>query len=368
VAFDLSDIDDRSNVVLHASLIDNHDAFALDDEAWLVLGVVRKGRVLIVGTPNKVLHAFFDHEATQKVATVTYLDPADLKESKYKQKARAGEYDLVIFDRCAPATEDDLPLANTLFIDALPPPWKKDGLPKLKNPHVKGWLSQDPLLRYLSALYEIGIDEAFRFELDPAQNPGVPPRTPRLLESDKDAAVMFSLSRQSFRDVVMAFSIINDRGEWNTNWPLQPSFPLFLRNVLYTLGNVSDATGEESVQPGQVKVLRPDAAVDAIEVTDPKGTPQTLNRGTRAEFAFGKTEEVGVYQVQWAKTQREFAVNLLDPDESNIEPRPAVEIGNVRVSAGEARVQARETWKWIAAAALVLLLLEWYVYNRRIFV
>ena len=33
-----------------------------------------------------------------------------------------------------------------------------------------------------------------------------------------------------------------------------------------------------------------------------------------------------------------------------------------------ARVQARETWKWIAAAALVLLLLEWYVYNRRIFV
>jgi von Willebrand factor type A domain/Aerotolerance regulator N-terminal len=369
VAFDLSDIDDRSNVVLHASLVDNHDAFSLDDEAWLVLGVVRKGRVLIVGTPNKILHAFFDHPATQKVATVAYLDPADLKdEKKYRQPARAGAYDLVVFDRCAPATEDDLPLANTFFIDALPPPWKKDGLPTLKNPHVKGWLSQDPLLRYLSALYEVGIDEAFRFELDPAKNPGVPPRTPRLLESDKDAAVMFSLSRQSFRDVVMAFSIISDKGEWNTNWPLQPSFPLFLRNVLYTLGNVSDATGEESVQPGQVKVLRPDVAVDQIEVTDPKGTPQALGRGNRAEFAFGKTEDVGVYQVRWGKAEREFAVNLLDPDESNLEPRPAVEVGGVKVTAGEARLQARETWKWIAAAALVLLLLEWYVYNRRIFV
>jgi hypothetical protein len=179
---------------------------------------------------------------------------------------------------------------------------------------------------------------------------------------------MFSLSRQSFRDVVMAFAILNEDGAWNTNWPLQPSFPLFLRNVLYTLGNVSDATGEESVQPGQVKVIRPDVAVDSIEVTDPKGTPQTLNRGTRAEFAFGKTEEVGVYEVAWANARREFAVNLLDADESNIEPRPSIEVGGQKVTAGEARVQARETWKWIAAAALVLLLLEWYVYNRRIFV
>src|SRR5262249_28458571 len=159
------------------------------------------------------------------VAAVEYLDPADLKDpAKYGQRARAGDWDLVVFDRCTPATPDDLPLANTLFIDELPPPWKKQGLPKLKNPHIKGWAPQDPLLRYLTALYEIGIDEAFRFELDPSKNPGVPPRTPRLLESDKDATVMFSLSRQSFRDVVMAFALLDDKGGWDTNWPLQPSF------------------------------------------------------------------------------------------------------------------------------------------------
>lgn len=370
VSFDLTDLDARTNLVLHASLVDHQDQFAPDDQAWLVLGVVRKGKVLIVGPDNKILHAFFDHPATRKVATVDYLDPADLdKRDKYTQKARAGEWDLVVFDRCTPATQDDLPLSNTLFIDALPPPWKKDGLPKLKNPHIKGWASQDPLLRYLRALYEVGIDEAFRFELDPAKNPGVPPRTPRLLESDKDAALMFSLSRQSFRDVVMAFAILTDRGDWNTNWPLQPSFPLFLRNVLYTLGNVNDATGEEPVQAGQVKVLRPDVAVAEVEVTGPAGNPETLRRGSRPDFAFGKTDRLGVYHVRWeGGGQRFFSVNLLDADESNIEPRPDVEIGGIKVAAGEARVQARETWKWIALAALVCLLLEWYVYNRRIFV
>jgi hypothetical protein len=37
--------------------------------------------------------------------------------------------------------------------------------------------------------------------------------------------------------------------------------PLFMRNVLYTLGDVADAAGEERTQPGEVKPLRPDAAV-----------------------------------------------------------------------------------------------------------
>jgi hypothetical protein len=372
--FELSGIDERANIVLHASLIDWKDQFALDDEAWQIMGVVRKARVLIAGPPNPVLHAFFDNASTQKVATVTYIGTEDLKDAaKYARPARDGQYDLVIFDRCAPATLDDMPVGNTLFIGDVPPPWKKKGLPALKNPHVKGWLGKDPLLRYLAALYEIGIDEAFRFELDPAKNPGVPPRVPRLLESDKDSALLFALPRESFRDVVMAFPLVTETGDWNTNWPLQPSFPLFLRNVLYTLGNVSDAATEPPLQPGQVKVLRPDVAVPEIEVADlahPVDNPsETLRRGHRADFNYGKTKYVGVYEVTWAGGgQRLFAVNLLDPDESNIEPRPEFQVGSTKVTAGEATMQARETWKWVAVAALALLLLEWFVYNRRIFV
>ncbi len=371
-AFELSGIDERASVVLHASLIDWKDQFALDNEAWQIMGVVRKARVLIAGPSNPVLHAFFDNASTQKVAAVTYIDRDDLKDTaKYARPARDGQYDLVIFDRCAPATVDDMPVGNTLFIGDVPPPWKKDGLPKLKNPHVKGWLSKDPLLRYLAALYEIGIDEAFRFELDPSKDPRVPPRVPRLLESDKDSALLFALPRESFRDVVMAFPLVTDTGDWDTNWPLQPSFPLFLRNVLYTLGNVSDAATEPPTQPGQVKVLRPDVAVPEIEVTGPAvgATPETLRRGHRADFSYGKTEQVGVYDVTWAGGgQRLFAVNLLDPEESNVEPRPEFQVGSTRVTAGAATMQARETWKWVAVAALALLLLEWFVYNRRIFV
>ena len=191
-----------------------------------------------------------------------------------------------------------------------------------------------------------------------------------MIESDQNSTLLLTLSRQSFTDLVMAFPILDEKNDWNTNWPLSPSFPLFLRNVLYSLGNISDGASEETVQPGQPKSLRPDQAVSQIEVTDPAGGAKNLNRGTRADFSYGDTNLVGVYRVAWNDAiQRSFAVNLLDAEESNIEPRQVVQIGaGESISGVKDRSQPRELWKWMVAAALGLLLLEWYIYNRRVYV
>jgi hypothetical protein len=364
--FLVSDLDDRAKVVLHARLRGHKDSFPLDDEAWLVVGAIRKARVLIVGPGNKPLSAFFDHPATQKVAAVTYLPPEALgDDARYRQPAHEGAWDLVIFDRCGPAKEQEMPAANTYFIDALPPPWKKDDMARIKNPAVKGWLDKNPLMSYLRGLHEIGIDDAFRFDL---KDPRVPPRTPRLIESDSDTALLFTLTRQSFTDLVQTFAIV-DGDKFNTTWPLHPSFPLFLRNVTYVLGNVGDAAGEETIRPGQVKTLRPDVAVKEIEVVNPEGKAEALQREARPEFSYGKTDRVGVYEVRWeGKDQRSFAVNLLDAEESNVEPRGEIQIGEANIKAGASAGQPRDTWKWIALAALLLLLLEWYIYNRRVYI
>ena len=104
-------------------------------------------------------------------------------------------------------------------------------------------------------------------------------------------------------------------------------------------------------------------------MTAPNGTETTLERGTRADFAYGATDRVGVYEATWDQDgHRRFAVNLLDPDESNLEPRTAVKIGAEQVQAGSTRRQPRELWKVAVLAGLALLLLEWYVYNRRVFI
>jgi hypothetical protein len=367
VTFQVSNLDDRAGAVLHASLVDHRDHLALDDEAWLVVGVVRKARVLVVGPSNPALHAFFDQPSAAKLATVAYLAPSDLKDdAKYRKPAREGAYDLIIFDRCAPETETELPLANTFFIDSVPPPWKRAEMKPLQNPDIKGRLKDNPLLRYLSSVHTIGLTEAFRFDL---KDPRVPPRTPRLIETDRETAVLFTLARQSFTDLVMTFPILNSEGKWTTTWPLHLGFPLFLTNVVTVLGNVEDGVDEEIKRPGDAKVLRPDRAMRSIEVEGPDGTSETLTRTLRTDFVYGPLPRVGVYQVKWdGQVQRSFAVNLLDSAESDLTPRPSIDIGDERIAAGEVKSTPRDVWKWVALAALLLLLLEWYIYNRRVYI
>jgi hypothetical protein len=372
--FQIDDVDERANVVLHAQLRDLdgkpwRDHFQPDNEAWLVVGVVRKARVLIVGLPNKPVRDFFDQPATQRVANVTYLTPDELKNDKlYRQPTREGAFDLVIFDRCSPEKgpkdkEDaNMPLANTFFIDAVPPPMEKPK-DKIADPRVLSWMKEHPLWQYISGLQEIRVSEAFAFNFKEA-----PPRTPRLLESKNDQALMFSLTRQTFTDVVLTFAILDDNDNWVTNWPQQISFPLFLRNLLYTYGNVSDAATEPTLQPGMVKLLRPDATVSKVDVTDPTGSGHTLARDGRAEFVFGKTDQLGAYSVEWDGGKRLFAVNLLDPDESNLEPRGEISIGAAKIASGVEQSQPRDLWKWMAGVALLLAVGEWIIYNRRIFI
>src|SRR5438105_12513079 len=145
-------------------------------------------------------------------------------------------------------------------------------------------------MRHLTALDEIAFSGAFRFVL---KDPRVPPRTSRLLEVDRENAVLFVLERRSFQDLVMTFPLVNDRGEWATTWNLKLSFPVFLRNVLYTLGSVSDAAAEENVAPGELKSLRPDVAVREVEVEDPAGNRSLVPRGLQADFLYKDTERVG---------------------------------------------------------------------------
>ena len=82
---------------------------------------------------------------------------------------------------------------------------------------------------------------------------------------------------------------------------------------------------------------------------------------------FSGTEQVGVYAVKRDDGGlRNFAVNLLDSNESNIEPRDEIRIGSERFSAGQDRPQPRDLWKWILVLAVVLLMMEWYIYNKRV--
>ena len=75
--------------------------------------------------------------------------------------------------------------------------------------------------------------------------------------------------------------------------------------------------------------------------------------------------------LEGTKFVQRFTVNLFDTLESNIAPAKdeSIQIGHVKVE-GHAGYQPvrQETWKWLVLAGLVVLLLEWYIYNRRVYV
>ena len=388
--FELPPLDPARHIELHAYLDKPGDDFPLDDDAWLAVGTMRKAKILIVGPVNTVLDAFFDQEGTKKIATAERMPAADLKDENYRKKARSGEYDLVIFDRCAPEDEADLPTANTFFIDRPPPPWRR-GDKLLKNPLMMPSKQQHPLLRYLTTIWDVRTHEAFLFDVQKNLDPKIAeltqlqdgdprkralPSITRIIETTNQTPLLFTMSRGPHTDVVQTFPLMNDKEELVSDWPLQTSFPLFFRNVLYILGNVDDSVRAVSVSAGEPVILRPEAGFREMVITTPAKKKIDERRRDRNEIVFADTEILGIYRYvvdpqrddkeKDVQSPRAFAVNLLDPNESNIEPRPSIKIGNERIVAGEEKLQTREIWKWILMLTVALLAVEWYLYHRRI--
>ncbi|HJZ60055.1 MAG TPA: VWA domain-containing protein, partial [Gemmataceae bacterium] len=358
VVFVLPDVPESADAALRVRLEGAADAFAFDDTAWLVPGVTRKARVLVIGPDNPLFARFFDAPSTRKIADVTRYGPEKLSDkAAYLDPARDGKFDLVVFDRCGPASEDEMPRANTLFVAHAPPPLRLVDAP-VKNPRVVGWSGAHPVTRRLQGLYEIEIDEAFRL----AQ---LPPKTDRLIESDANLVLLAGVPRPPFTDLVLAFPVVTDDGKWNTLWPLRPSFVVFLRNVVRSFGNVREPLADDVTRPGDVRVFRPGGAA-RVRVRTPSDRTEDIDRGNRAEVAFAGTAELGVYAASYGDEKELFAVNLFDPAESDLAPRGEVRVGSRTVTAGPTRREPRELWKLAVLGGLLVLLVEWWMYARRV--
>ena len=149
---------------------------------------------------------------------------------------------------------------------------------------------------------------------------------------------------------------------------LRVSFPVFVLNVLGYLSE-ADRGGIASVLPGQPVALRPSGSGDKLSVRTPGGRVIALAREPGEAVHFSGTDELGVYEVEEAgQPPHRFAVNLFDSLESNIPPRNTVEIGYDEVTGQAVWEGGRfELWKLLLLAVLGILCLEWYIYNRRVY-
>lgn len=352
------------------------DRLAVDDVAYAAINDAKSNRVLLVTSGNVALEQALATGRTDRLGEIAIEPPAFFESDAYKQKAAAAVYDLVIYDRCVPETA---PRSSTAYIGTLPPgdSWR-DGADSeaITVPQIIDWNRSHPLLAHV----ELGnFDIVDTLVLTP------PPGAATLIDA-AEGPIAAVAARDGYEDVVLGFPIlveVDGALQRNTDWINRHSFPTFWLNVLeYFVG--SQAVGDRSLQPGSAVELRPlSPTTETITVTTPSGREETLRRRGEQPFVFRLTDEVGAYRVTEAgRESQRFAVNLFDPAESDVRLRTdetpedasaaqiaSVKIGNIDVTAAAGAAPARkELWRLLLLAALGILVLEWYVYHRRVYV
>ena len=340
--------------------INQKDHLAVDNVAFTTINQPRPAKVLLVSPGNDALVMALGTERSLTLADVSLADPEILGQSSYQKSASTNAYDLIIYDQCAP---EQMPQCNTLFIGRLPPQKKWQSEEAQSVPQIVDTDRAHPLMQFVE-LGNVRIAEA---------TPLDPPSGSTVL-IDTDAGPIFAIApREGYEDAVLGFEIVDTpAGEANTDWPIRLSFPLFIDNVLGYLGGViGRGPARGTVQPGQSITLQANPASGRVRVESPWGETFGVARDPLGQITFSDTHQIGVYQVRESSTGKvaeRFTVNLFDGAESNIRPQAELEIGH-SVVAAQARWEPtrREGWKYLLIGALGVLLFEWYIFNRRVY-
>jgi hypothetical protein len=386
---------DASTGTLRASLSyeladgQQQDALPLDDYAYAALNDANPGRVLFVSPGNPALAAALATQRSGRLASFELKEPGFLDTDRYQQLAQTGEYELVIFDQCVPRK---MPRANTLFIGRIPPDraWQEAQMgetdetaenepqPSVTGRHVSvptiiDWNRAHPLMAHVE-LGNVAIIDSTVI---------APPAGGDILIDSTAGPLAAIAPRDQFQDAVLGFELVgrNEQEETtiNTNWPRMHSFPTFWFNAIAYLAGASGTEGTGSVPPGRPVELKATGNPAQLTIQTPAGKKQTVRRSTHDVFLFHDTRQPGIYKVSDGnQATQQFAVNLLDRNESDIRVTPSqdstagelaadIHIGNVDIAAMTGITTSRkELWRPILIAALIVLLVEWYVYNRRV--
>ena len=369
--FELTDTDEgRLKLTL-----DYDDALKVDNVAYAAIRPNKQISILLVTPGNNALETALQTPRVQQIASVQVESPAFLNDPAYQTAALDANIDLVIFDQCSPK---QMPSTNTLFIGSVPPTASgsdaapsesKSNVWKFGQPQGPALIldvnRSNPITQYLE-MGSVSIVEART--IDPGESGMV------LMTSD--IGPVFAIApRGPFQDAVLGFSIVQATSEGvgvNTDWGIKRSFPVFVYATVEYLGGGITESSSPSVQPGWPIGLVLSKRFKEFKVVSPDGQTTELVRGDESRHTFTKTEVPGIYQVfakGIEKPVESFCVNLFSSRESDLAVADSIKMGFESVQASGTTIQARkETWRWILLFALALLVIEWIVFNRRVFI
>ncbi|MBZ0279863.1 MAG: BatA and WFA domain-containing protein [Anaerolineae bacterium] len=168
------------------------------------------------------------------------------------------------------------------------------------------------------------------------------------------------------RQVVIITFDIHD-----SDLPLQITWPVLMSNLVEWFNPRAAISAPEGLSVGGSLPIRLPFEATDVRITLPDGSTRDLVVD-RSTLVFADAEQPGIYTAEIRAGDEiiqaaPFAVNLFAPDESNIAPRNSITLsGDVITPSAREEVGQQEFWPWLALLALLILLIEWYVYQRRV--
>lgn len=397
-------------------ILDVTDANAVDNTAYAAVRPPRRIKVLLVSPGNSALEAAMKTDRCRQISDIEFQDAEYLNTPEYESRQRQGDFELIVFDRCTPVA---MPMANTLFIGVKPPAIHtestnndkrreesaEESLPSKDVVQDAARQAKDSSLANAEANPQNGAvnesstkDAVLVNEWKTGETSGpvlildvdrshpitqylemnsviivegmnvTPPDGGKVLMTSDSGPVFGIAPRGPFQDAVLGFSVTLNE---NTDWGLRRSFPVFVYSTIETLGGGAAESSADSVRPGES--IRTGLAPQVVEciVENPSGEKITLARGSDSRFLFSKTDELGIYKIYdiESKTILEtFCVNLFSSRESDVRAAGSIDLGAKAVAAETSSIKSRqEAWRWLIIGGLALLILEWAIYNRRVF-
>ncbi len=319
------------------------DYLAVDDKAWAVYSPASGGRALIMTTQNK----FLDQGFASLPGWTAFRGQLD--------KGLPGDpYDLYVFDGWLPPT---LPNAPMLILNPptspITPLLQVTGT--VTTPIYGAQVTPDD-----PRVAAVKFDNVNIRQFETINAPWAAP-----LISVAGGSLLLAGEYNGQRVAILPFDL------HDSDLPLQIAWPILLSNLTGWFRTPHAITAPNGLQPGQTLLIQPAPGADRVRVQRPDGSITTLTPG-QDPLVYADTAQPGIYGVNVFKgstaiQQEAFAVNLFDPLESRIAPAKALQIGTLSAqSAPPTESGLREYWPWIALLALLVLIIEWYAYQRGI--
>lgn len=339
------------------------DVLASDDAAWIVVPPAKKLSIVLVTAGSLFLT---DALEALPLAKLDQMPPA--RYEAVLKEGRAADYDVVVLDRWVPPADAEglLPPGRYLIFGAIPaPPLGPVEVGEGEGATVIDWRRDHPVLR------DISLDNLYITRL---RRVDVPKGNSAAVVATSDMGpVILELAEGGTRAILVTFDP-NDSA-----WPLQPGLVIFVQSTVGYLGG-DDAAASRTFKAGDVLADQlPKEAAD-VRLAAPDESRSTHVPGSDGTVNFGYTRRVGVYTATWTgpagprdgaidnRVARPYAVNLLDADESDASVANELVLGSkiVPSSAREAGEATQRLWPWLLLAALVVIMFEWYIYNRKV--